>query len=142
LKRFLAAILAAAVAIPAAATVARAGGNWMPLLPDQDFYDFQLFAPPDLHEYSIRQSPREGLFFNYDRTYWAFTVPPSKPILNDFFIPVQPLSPFAVAQLNNNLIEAGYPGSGLYVFGSDALRLELDAHHHGLGQSVRGRLGL
>jgi hypothetical protein len=128
LKRFLAAILAAAVAIPAAATVARAGGNWMPLLPDQDFYDFQLFAPPDLHEYSIRQSPREGLFFNYDRTYWAFTVPPSKPILNDFFIPVQPLSPFAVAQLNNNLIEAGYPGSGLYVFGSDALRLDLNTN--------------
>lgn len=128
LKRFLAAILAAAVTIPALTTVARAGGNWMPLLPDQDFYDFQLFAPPDLHEYSIRQSPREGIFFNYDRTYWALTVPPSKPILNEFFIPVQPLSPFAVAELNNDLIRAGQPGSALYIFGSDPLRLDLNTN--------------
>ena len=27
--------------------------DWMPLLPDQDFYDFQLFAPPDLGSYNI-----------------------------------------------------------------------------------------
>ena len=121
-RRFLAAILAAT------AVSARAGDNWMPLLPDQNFYDFQLFAPPNLNEYSIRQDAREGVFFNYDRTYWAFTVPPSRAILNDFFIPVQPLSPFAVAQLNNNLIKAGYPGSALYVFGSDPLRLDLNTN--------------
>jgi hypothetical protein len=127
-KRFLATILAAAVAIPAMALPARAGDSWMPLLPDQNFYDFQMFAPPDLHEYSVRRSPREGIFFTYDRTYWALTVPPSKGILNEFFIPVQPLSPFAVAQLNNDLISAGYPGSALYIFGSDPLRLDLNTN--------------
>lgn len=121
-RRFLAAILAAT------AVSARAGDNWMPLLPDQNFYDFQLFAPPNLQEYSIRQDAREGVFFTYDRTYWALTVPPSRAILNDFFIPVQPLSPFAVAQLNNNLIRAGYPGSGTYIFGSDPLRLDLNTN--------------
>jgi hypothetical protein len=111
-----------------AAAPAQAGGNWLPLLPDQDFYDFQLFAPPDLQEYAIRPDPHEGLFFTYDRTYWALTPPQSKPILNDFFIPVQPLSPTAVAQLNNNLIRSGYPGSGLYIFGSDPLRLDLNTN--------------
>jgi hypothetical protein len=125
-KRFLAMILAAAGL--AAGDTATAGGNWMPLLPDQNFYDFQLFAPPDLHEYSVRRSPREGIFFTYDRTYWALTVPPSKAILNEFFIPVQPLSPFSVAQLNNDLISAGYPASGLYIFGSDPLRLDLNTN--------------
>jgi hypothetical protein len=123
-RRFLTAFFAAA----ALAVSVRAGDNWMPLLPDQDFYDFQLFAPPNLNEYAIRQDPREGLFFTYDRTYWALTVPPSKGILNDFFIPVQPLSPFSVAQLNNNLISAGYPGSGTYVFGADPLRLDLNTN--------------
>ena len=124
----LAGLLLAALGLVAAATAARAGQNWMPLLPDQDFYDFQIFAPPDLQEYAIRQDPQEGLFFTYDRTIWAVTPPQSRPILNDFFIPVQPLSPFAVAQLNNNLITAGYPGSGLYVFGSDPLRLDLNTN--------------
>jgi hypothetical protein len=127
-KRFLAAIIAAMLAVPVTAVPASADGSWMPLMPDQDFYDFQLFAPPDLHEYSVRQSPREGVFFNYDRTYWAFSVPPSRSILNDFFIPVQPLSPFAVSQLNNDLITAGYPGSALYVFGADPLRLDLNTN--------------
>ena len=27
--------------------------DWMPMLPDQDFYDFQLFAPPDLGSYNM-----------------------------------------------------------------------------------------
>ena len=124
-KRFLAAMLAAAAV---AATSSARAQSWMPLLPDQDFYDFQLFAPPDLQEYSIRQNPREGIFFNYDRTYWALTVPPARPILNEFFIPVQPLSPYGVAQLNNDLIRSGYPGSGVYVFGSDPLRLDLNTN--------------
>jgi hypothetical protein len=126
LKRLSGFLLAAAAFCTA--TAARAGINWMPMLPDQDFYDFQLFAPPDLQEYAIRPDPQEGIFFTYDRTYWGLTPPPAKPILNDFFIPVQPLSPFAVAQLNNNLIQSGYPGSGLYVFGSDPLRLDLNTN--------------
>lgn len=126
--RRLAATVLSVAAVVAAAVPARAGQNWMPLLPDQDFYDFQMFAPPDLQDYAIRQDPREGIFFTYDRTYWALTPPQSRPILNDFFIPVQPLSPFAVAQLNNNLIRAGYPGSGLYVFGADPMRLDLNTN--------------
>jgi hypothetical protein len=122
------AILTTVAATVAAAVPAIAGQNWMPLAPSQDFYDFQMFAPPESQDYAIRQDPREGIFFTYDRTYWAFTPAQSRPILNDFFIPVQPLSPFAVAQLNNNLIRAGYPGSGLYVFGSDPLRLDLNTN--------------
>ncbi|MFM7245059.1 MAG: BBP7 family outer membrane beta-barrel protein [Planctomycetaceae bacterium] len=124
----LAGLLLAAAWLLASATAGRAGQNWMPLLPDQDFYDFQMFAPPDLQDYAIRQDPREGIFFTYDRTYWALTPPQSRPILNDFFIPVQPLSPFAVAQLNNNLIRSGNPSSGMYVFGSDPLRLDLNTN--------------
>jgi len=126
--RRLATTILTVVAAWAAAAPATAGQNWMPMLPDQDFYDFQLFAPPDLQEYAVRQDPREGIFFTYDRTYWALTPPQSRPILNDFFIPVQPLSPFAVAQLNNDLIQSGYPGSGLYVFGADPLRLDLNTN--------------
>lgn len=126
--RRLTTILTTVAATLATAVPVIAGQNWMPLAPSQDFYDFQLFAPPDLQEYSIRPDPREGIFFTYDRTYWAFTPPQARPILNEFFIPVQPLSPVAVAQLNNNLIRAGYPGSGLYVFGSDPLRLDLNTN--------------
>ena len=126
--RRLAAFLLTVTAACASALPAMAGQNWMPLLPDQDFYDFQMFAPPDLQEYAIRQDPREGIFFTYDRTYWAFTPPQSRPILNDFFIPVQPLSPYAVAQLNNDLIRSGNPASGMYIFGSDPLRLDLNTN--------------
>ena len=32
--------------------------DWMPMLPDQDFYDFQLFAPPDLGSYNMYE--RDG----------------------------------------------------------------------------------
>ena len=124
----LAGLLLAAAWLWAAASAGQAGQNWMPMLPDQDFYDFQIFAPPDLQEYAIRPDPQEGIFFTYDRTVWAITPPQSRPILNDFFIPVQPLSPFAVAQLNNNLIRAGAPSSGLYVFGSDPLRFDLNTN--------------
>ena len=126
--RRLAAILSTVAALVATAAPVIAGQNWMPLVPDQNFYDFQMFAPPESQDYAIRQDPREGIFFTYDRTYWAFTPPQSRPILNDFFIPVQPLSPFAVAQQNNNLITAGYPGSGLYIYGSDPLRLDLNTN--------------
>jgi hypothetical protein len=124
----LAAILTTVAALLATAVPAIAGQNWMPLLPDQDFYDFQVFAPPESQDYAIRQDPREGIFFTYDRTFWAFTPAQSRPILNDFFIPVQPLSPFAVAQLNNDLIRSGNPASGTYIFGSDPLRLDLNTN--------------
>jgi len=50
-RRLLAVFLAAWGAVSASLPAAR-GGDWMPLLPDQDFYDFQLFAPPDLRDYS------------------------------------------------------------------------------------------
>ena len=126
-RRLLGLILAAA-ATWAVVVPSHAGQNWMPLLPSTDFHDFQLFAPPDLQDYAVRPDPREGIFFTYDRTYWGLTPAQSRPILNDFFIPVQPLSPFAVAQQNNNLIQAGYPSSGLYIFGSDPLRLDLNTN--------------
>ena len=52
-----------------------AASDWMPLLPDQDFYDFQLFAPPDLGSYNIWERDDEGFYFNYDRLYWGITIP-------------------------------------------------------------------
>ena len=67
--------LVAAMLTMAGAGVARAGENWIPLLPDQDMYDFQLFAPPDLREYSIWADDGDGVYFNYDRLYWGITVP-------------------------------------------------------------------
>ena len=126
-KRLRTAILAALVCGSFTAPQANAGGL-IPEIPDLDFYDFQLFAPPDLQEYAIRPDPNEGVFFNYERVYWALTPPQSQPILNDFFIPVQPLAASSVAQLNNDLISAGYPGSGLYIFGSDPLRFDLNTN--------------
>jgi len=110
-KRFRMAILAALVCGGFAAPQANAGGL-IPEMPDLDFYDFQLFAPPDLQEYAIRPDPNEGVFFNYERVYWALTPPQSQPILNDFFIPVQPLAASSVAKLNNDLISAGYRDRG------------------------------
>jgi len=127
IRRLAAAFLAAAMTA-LASLPAGAGINWMPMLPDQDFYDFQMFAPPDLQQYSIRPDAREGMFFTYDRTYWAFTPAPSRKILNEFFIPVQPLNPYSVAKLNNDFIQAGVPGTGVYVFGSDPLRLDLNTN--------------
>jgi hypothetical protein len=124
----LAGLLLAATCLLAGAAAGRAGQNWMPMLPDQDFYDFQVFAPPDLQEYAIRPDPHDGIFFTYDRTIWGVTPPQSRPILNDFFIPVQPLSPFAVASLNNSFIQAGVPGSSVYIYGADPLRLDLNTN--------------
>ncbi len=137
-RRLLGLILAAA-ATWAVVVPSHAGQNWMPLLPSTDFHDFQLFAPPDLQDYAVRPDPREGIFFSYDRTYWGLTPAQSRPILNDFFIPVQPLSPFAVAQQNNNLIQAGYPSSGLFIFGSDPLRLDLNTNWMRTGMSWGNR---
>ena len=62
------------------------------------------------------------MFFTYDRTYWAFTPAPSRKILNEFFIPVQPLSPYAVAKLNNDFIQAGVPAKETKKQWADAKR--------------------
>ena len=78
-------------------------GDWMPLLPDQDFYDFQLFAPPDLQEYNIYKRPHEGIFFSYDRLYWGITVPNTTRVAESaqglYLIPFQPISPQTIVQI-------------------------------------------
>jgi hypothetical protein len=102
-KRFLATILAAAAAVPAPA------GDWMPLLPDQDFYDFQLFAPPDLGDYNIYKQDRDGIYFQYDRLYWGITVPrvtqTARTQAGFSVIPTNPVSPQTIVQLNNNYLD-------------------------------------
>ncbi|MFM8414549.1 MAG: hypothetical protein ACKOCX_07470 [Planctomycetota bacterium] len=134
-RRFLAAILAATGL--AAGDTLMAGGNWMPLLPDQDFYDFQLFAPPDLQEYSIYHEPHEGIFFSYDRLYWGITPPGVTDVgttPGGYLIPSQPISPQAIVQLNNASLQASAQNpdlppniiGGLYIFGADPLQLDLN----------------
>ncbi len=117
--------------------IARAG-DWMPLLPDQDFYDFQLFAPPDLQEYEIYPEPSEGIFFSYDRLYWSIT-PPSVTGVGatgngGYLIPAEPISPQSIVQLNNGSLQASASNpqlpsnviGGIYIFGSDPLQLDLN----------------
>ncbi|MFM8985383.1 MAG: hypothetical protein ACKONH_04880, partial [Planctomycetia bacterium] len=105
-KRFLAAILAAvAVAVSSSAQAQ----SWMPLLPDQDFYDFQLFAPPDLGDYNIYKEDRDGIYFQYDRLYWGITVPrvtqTARTQAGFSVIPTHPVSPQTIVQLNNDYLE-------------------------------------
>ena len=133
---FIAWLAAASVAcLPSG--IARAG-DWMPLLPDQDFYDFQLFAPPDLQEYEIYPEPSEGIFFSYDRLYWSIT-PPSVTGVGEtenggYLIPSQPISPQAIVQLNNGSLQASASNpqlppnviGGIYIFGADPLQLDLN----------------
>jgi hypothetical protein len=130
--------LALGAAACLAAQTARAG-DWMPLLPDQDFYDFQLFAPPDLQEYEMYPEPSEGIFFSYDRLYWSIT-PPSVTGVGEtenggYLIPSQPISPQAIVQLNNAGLQGAAqvgdaPGTsvigGLYIFGADPMQLDLN----------------
>ena len=104
-KRFLASILAAA-SVAGGISAARAA-DWMPLLPDQDFYDFQLFAPPDLGEYNMYKRDQDGIYFQYDRLYWGITVPrvnSTARTQNAGFsiIPTNPVSPQTIVQLNND----------------------------------------
>ncbi len=119
-RRFLATILAAAGL--AAGHTARAGGNWMPLLPDQDFYDFQLFAPPNLDEYGIYQEASEGLFFSYDRLYMGITPPRFVPVGNTVFWPVEPLNADVAQQLNT--ANGGF--AGVVIYGTDQMNLDLN----------------
>jgi hypothetical protein len=129
-------VLTAMSALVSAGSAAR-GGDWMPLLPDQDFYDMQLFAPPDLREYSTYKRPQEGLYLNYDRLYWSITVPTVSRVAEtergNYLIPNQPISPQTIVQLNN----AGFAGSGpnnpganviggIFPYGSDPLQLDLN----------------
>jgi hypothetical protein len=127
--------LAALVVATAAICSTVRAGDWLPLLPDQDFYDFQLFAPPDLQEYGIYHRPSEGIFFSYDRLYWAVTVPRVTRVAETsrggYLIPSQPLSPQAIVQLNNGgIIGSGTAGGsvigGIFIYGSDPLQLDLN----------------
>lgn len=128
LQRFLKLILLATGVL--ATSLATRAADWLPMLPDQDFYDFQLFAPPDMQDYEIYPEPSEGFFFNYDRLYWGITVPKTvgtaETRLGGYLIPVQPISPQTIVQLNNDMIAAGQPASGLFIFGTDVLSLDLN----------------
>ena len=133
-RRLKATVLTAAAVI-AAAVPAFGGGNWMPLLPDQDFYDFQMFAPPDSQDYEIYPELSEGIFFNYDRLVWAIT--PASVVGvgatpdGGYIIPTSPISPQAIVQLNNaGIIASGSNGGnvigGIFIFGADPLQLDLN----------------
>jgi hypothetical protein len=123
------------LAVACAIVVPSRAGDWMPLLPDQDFYDFQLFAPPDLQDYEIYPEPSEGVFFNYDRLYWGITPPNVRQVgqtdRGGYLIPTQPLSPQAIVQLNNGAIQASGTNAtniigGIFIFGADPLQLDLN----------------
>ncbi|MFM8578498.1 MAG: hypothetical protein ACKOCN_06830, partial [Planctomycetaceae bacterium] len=109
-------------------------GDWLPLLPSQDFYDFQLFAPPDLQEYEIYPEPKEGIFFDYERLWWGITRPQFTSVGSTdagYLIPTQPISPQTIAQLNNANLEASQSSGvnvigGIYIFGTDVLQLDLN----------------
>ena len=131
----LAAILTTVAALLATAVPAIAGQNWMPLLPDQDFYDFQLFAPPDSQSYEIYPELSEGIFFTYDRLYWAITPPSVSGVAESkeggYLIPTSPISPQAIVQLNNGGIQAsgtngGSVIGGIFIYGADPLQLDLN----------------
>jgi hypothetical protein len=129
--------LATILALAAPIAPAQAG-DWMPLLPDQDFYDFQLFAPPDLQEYEMYPEPSEGIFFSYDRLAYGVTVPRVTGVgttdKGGYIIPVNPISPETLVQLNNGNIQAGAQSGGqngdiiggIYIFGGDPLQLDLN----------------
>ena len=117
-KRLTALVLAAVQCL--VAVFPAQAGDWMPMLPNQDFYDFQLFAPPDLQEYEIYPEPSEGMFFNYDRIYWGITPPRVQGVARtpggNYLIPYQPISPQAIVSLNNAglaaAVTSGTTGSG------------------------------
>ena len=132
-----------ALAAPLAPVPQARGGDWMPLLPDQDFYDFQLFAPPDLQEYEMYPEPSEGIFFSYDRLAYGITVPRVTGVgrtdTGGYLIPTQPISPQTLVQLNNGNIQAGAQAGGgsgagqggsiiggIYIFGGDPMQLDLN----------------
>ncbi len=121
LQRFGRLLLAAAISI--AAVIPARAGDWMPLLPDQDFYDFQVFAPPDFREYSIYTEPNEGIWFQYERLLWVFSPPDNQLITNGTDTTVtnfQVDSNFLYSdQTHGNRYEIGFfnDGNGLMVSG-------------------------
>lgn len=132
-QRFGRVILAAVMTITA--VVPAHAGDWMPMLPDQDFYDFQLFAPPDLQEYEMYPEQSEGIFFNYDRLYWGITTPRVTGVgeteRGGYLIPTDPISPQSIVQLNNaGILGSGSAGGsvigGIFVYGADPLKLDLN----------------
>jgi hypothetical protein len=123
------------LAIASATVLPSRAGDWMPLLPDQNFYDFQLFAPPDLQDYEIYPEPSEGIFFNYDRLYWGITPPNVRGVgeteRGGYLIPTQPISPQSIVQLNNGSIQASGTSAtniigGIFIYGADPLQLDLN----------------
>jgi len=145
--------LVAAMLTMAGAGVARAGENWIPLLPDQDMYDFQLFAPPDLREYSIWADDGDGVYFDYDRLYWGITPPRFTEVgrtqAGISIIPTNPISPSTIVDLNNDYldyqrefpitiftdqggqtseatVEVAAPQSTIFEIGADPLRTDLN----------------
>ena len=79
------------------------------MLPDQDFYDFQLFAPPDLGSYNMYERDDDGVYFSYDRLFWGITVPRTvrtgETLAGEPIIPAQPINPFTIVDLNNDFLE-------------------------------------
>ena len=79
------------------------------MLPDQNFYDFQLFAPPDLGSYNMYERNDDGVYFSYDRLFWGITVPRTVPTAETdrgiSIIPSQPISPTTIVDLNNDFLE-------------------------------------
>ena len=99
----------AVTGIPGLWTSKTTASDWMPMLPDQDFYDFQLFAPPDLGSYNIWEREEEGFYFNYDKLFWGITIPRTvrtgETNTGIPIIPNQPISPFTIVDLNNDFLE-------------------------------------
>ena len=139
-KSAVAATLALATAVATTMPGARlSASDWMPMLPDQDFYDFQLFAPPDLQNYNIYAKPSEGIYFSYDRIYWAITPPSVVPTgvspTGNYVFPTSPISPDTIVSLNNGNIAATVAAGstsgesvlgGLYTFGGEPFLPQLN----------------
>jgi hypothetical protein len=62
-----------------------------------------------LQEYSVRPSPRDGIFISYDRLYWGITPPPVRSVGNRDFFVTEVLSPDMIVQLNNSQPQGQVP---------------------------------
>ncbi|HTQ40094.1 MAG TPA: BBP7 family outer membrane beta-barrel protein [Pirellulales bacterium] len=67
-------VVLTALLVGGSANAARAQ-DWTPFGPSNIRYDLDLFAPPDLSAYANWPRPNEGMFFQYDRLYWAISGP-------------------------------------------------------------------
>ena len=61
------------------AVIARAGSSraqdWTPFGPSDIKYDMELFKQPDISAYADWPRPNYGMFFQYERLYWAIQQP-------------------------------------------------------------------